>query len=245
VSDVWYYAEGGKTFGPLPLRDLQQALAGQSNPDEVLVWTVGFADWKRAGDLLELRSLTLRPPPLPPSPANALDAQRPASRLRSVAKGALLGALVGVMSLVFNGSFKGNLAESEFAGHYLGYLLPTTAFGIIVGFFLGGRGSASAVGSRLGTVLFISVAVIVALVSAAKIAADFPWGEGLFHPSRASVSAGANETCRAKMAASSDAPPTAVAAFCSCFADKVADETLSGTRDIPELVAQRATAACR
>ena len=245
MSDVWYYAEGGKTFGPLPLRDLQQALAGQSNPDEVLVWTVGFAEWKRAGDLLELRSLTLRPPPLPPSPANALDARRPASRLRSVAKGALLGALVGVMSLVFNGSFKGNLAESEFAGHYLGYLLPTTAFGIIVGFFLGGRGSAPAVGSRLGTVLFISVAVIVALVSAAKIAADFPWGEGLFHPSRASVSAGANETCRAKMAASSDAPPTAVAAFCSCFADKVADEALSGTRDIPELVAQRATAACR
>jgi hypothetical protein len=245
VSDVWYYAERGKTFGPLPLRDLQQAIAGQSNPDDVLVWTVGFADWKRAGDLLELRSLVLRPPPVPASLANALDVRRPASRLRSVAKGALLGGLVGVLSLVFNGSFKGNLAESEFAGHYLGYLLPTTALGIIVGFIAGGRGSASAGRSRLGTVLFISVAVIVAVVSAAKIAADFPWGEGLFHPSRASVSAGANETCRAKMAAGSDAPPAGVAAFCSCFADKVADEAPSGTRDIPERVAQRATAACR
>jgi hypothetical protein len=140
VSDVWYYAEGGKTFGPLPLRDLQQALAGQSNPDDVLVWTVGFADWKRAGDFLELRSLVLRPPPLPASAANALDVRRPASRLRSVAKGALLGALVGVLSLVFNGSFKGNLAEPEFAGPYFGYLLPTTALGIIVGFIAGGRG---------------------------------------------------------------------------------------------------------
>jgi hypothetical protein len=183
VSDVWYYAERGKTLGPLPLRDLQQALSGQSNPDDVFVWTVGFADWKRAGDLLELRSPILLPPPLPASAA----VRRPASRLRSVAKGALLGALVGVLSLVFNGSFKGNLAESEFAGHYLGYLLPTTAFGIIVGFIAGGWGSASAGRSRLGTVLFISVAVIVALVSAAKIAADFPWGEGLFHRSRASV----------------------------------------------------------
>ena len=105
MSDVWYYAERGKRFGPLPLRDLLQALAGQSNPDDVLVWTAGFADWKRAGDLLELRSPILRPPPLPASAAVG----RPASRLRSVAKGALLGALVGVLSLVFNGSFKGNL----------------------------------------------------------------------------------------------------------------------------------------
>jgi hypothetical protein len=171
--------------------------------------------------------------------------RRPASRLSSVAKGALLGALVGVLSLLFNGSFKGNLAEPEFTGHYLGYLLPTTAFGMIVGFIVGRRRSAPAVGSRLGRVLFISVAVIVALVSAAKIAGDFPWGEGLFHPSRASVLAGAKESCHAKMAASSDAPPAGVAAFCSCFADKVADEAPSGTRDIPELVAQRATAACR
>jgi GYF domain 2 len=193
VPDVWYYANQGQEVGPFSLCELQGALASRPNPTDVLVWTVGLSDWKKASEVPELRSLPLRPPPLPASPASKRDGRHRARRVKSIAKGAVLGALVGFLSLVLSGAFwcfhiKGNLAEPEFAGYYSGYLVPTIVLGIIVGFIAGGRGSAPAGGSWLGTVLFISVAVILALVSAAKIAADFPGARGCFirrgHPCR-------------------------------------------------------------
>jgi hypothetical protein len=84
-----------------------------------------------------------------------------------------------------------------------------------------------------------------ALIAAAKIAVDFSGGEGLFHPTHDALATDVNKTCRAKLIASNGAPPAAIETFCSCFADKVASEAISGVQEPPAAVAQRATAACQ
>jgi hypothetical protein len=46
---------------------LKDTLANVSDTRDVLVWRDGFSDWKKAGDVPELRAQTIRPPPLPSS----------------------------------------------------------------------------------------------------------------------------------------------------------------------------------
>jgi hypothetical protein len=65
VSDIWYYADERGQIGPLTLQQLRETLATLSNAKDVLVWCDGFPDWKRAGDVSELRAQTVVPPPLP------------------------------------------------------------------------------------------------------------------------------------------------------------------------------------
>jgi hypothetical protein len=48
MSDVWYYAEGEKSVGPLSLADLTAILSRVSNAKDVLVWRDGFEQWQRA-----------------------------------------------------------------------------------------------------------------------------------------------------------------------------------------------------
>jgi GYF domain 2 len=65
MSEVWFYAEKGRQVGPLTLNELRQKLAKTPNAKEVLVWGDEFPDWKKAGEVPELRAQTVVPPPLP------------------------------------------------------------------------------------------------------------------------------------------------------------------------------------
>lgn len=65
-NSVWYYADYKGQVGPLTLEQLRKIIPKLSEPASVMVWRDGFADWARAGDVIELREQTLRPPP-PPS----------------------------------------------------------------------------------------------------------------------------------------------------------------------------------
>jgi hypothetical protein len=56
-----------------------------------------------------------------------VDRPRAAARASSTMKGTLAGAFFGFMMMVLGGEFKGNLAEPEFLGEYLGYMIPATA----------------------------------------------------------------------------------------------------------------------
>ena len=67
-ANGWHYAEGGKTFGPVDLEELQVILSRISDPRNLLVWRVGFEGWQRAGDVPELAQLTEKPPSLPKTP---------------------------------------------------------------------------------------------------------------------------------------------------------------------------------
>ena len=66
MSDTWYYAVHGDRTGPVTFQQLRDALARLPNTGDVLVWRDGFPDWKRVGDVPELRSQAAAPP-LPPT----------------------------------------------------------------------------------------------------------------------------------------------------------------------------------
>lgn len=62
MSDVWYLAGDGKEFGPFSLLELQARLRGV-DLTKSYVWRDGFADWKRAVEIEELRPRPPKPPP--------------------------------------------------------------------------------------------------------------------------------------------------------------------------------------
>ena len=65
MSDVWYYAEGEKTVGPVKLAELTAILSRVSIAKEVLIWRTGLADWVKAENVQELAPYLISPPPLP------------------------------------------------------------------------------------------------------------------------------------------------------------------------------------
>jgi hypothetical protein len=66
MSDaLWWYAERDETKGPVSFEELVQALKRHAQADDVLVWTEGYKNWLRAGDVQVLNRLLVRPPPLP------------------------------------------------------------------------------------------------------------------------------------------------------------------------------------
>ena len=68
VPGIWYYADRNERIGPLTLEELKGTLQTLANPADVLVWCEKFSDWRRAGDVSELRVQVIVPPPLPPRP---------------------------------------------------------------------------------------------------------------------------------------------------------------------------------
>src|SRR5262249_47484268 len=67
MTDIWYYAGGGKAVGPLSLTDLTAMLSHDLDPTNVLIWRAGFKQWQRAETVPELEAFVIKPPPLPPS----------------------------------------------------------------------------------------------------------------------------------------------------------------------------------
>jgi hypothetical protein len=113
MSDVWYYAEGDKSVGPLTLSELKTILSRVSSARDVLVWRDGFSSWQTAKNVPELRPHVIKPPPLPPPPSTTLtppssvppDLSRPAAatvKKYRQTKSAIFGsiAVVGVIWFV-------------------------------------------------------------------------------------------------------------------------------------------------
>ena len=63
VPEVWYYADRGGQTGPLSLEELKETLATTPDARSVLVWCEDFRDWKKAGDVPELKKQTAIPSP--------------------------------------------------------------------------------------------------------------------------------------------------------------------------------------
>jgi hypothetical protein len=81
MSEVWYYADphSNQQKGPLSLQDLKGILTKLPGAKDALVRREKFSEWKKAGDVPDLRSLTIAPPPLPNTYSNA---QMPTWRIR-------------------------------------------------------------------------------------------------------------------------------------------------------------------
>src|SRR2546423_140895 len=68
MENVWHYAEGSKSVGPISVADLTTILSRVSNAKDVLVWRDGFSNWEKAENVPELAAFAIKPPPLPNSP---------------------------------------------------------------------------------------------------------------------------------------------------------------------------------
>lgn len=64
MSESWYYADDKGAVGPMSLDALNGTLTTLANVGDMLVWREGFTDWRRVGDVPELRKAPV-PPPLP------------------------------------------------------------------------------------------------------------------------------------------------------------------------------------
>jgi len=81
MSELWYYAEGGETRGPLSLADLVGNLSQVSDPAKVLVWQKGFENWKPVSAVSEVAGQMIRPPPLRPTPPPVVSPAEPPSKI--------------------------------------------------------------------------------------------------------------------------------------------------------------------
>jgi len=64
MDDGWFYADEGKSIGPVTYDALLAALRNMLDPGKVKVWHAGFSDWRDAKDVPQLSDQLLRPPPL-------------------------------------------------------------------------------------------------------------------------------------------------------------------------------------
>jgi GYF domain 2 len=64
MDERWFYAEGGKSIGPVTSAALLEVLRNTLEPGKVKVWHVGFSDWRDVKDVPQLSDQLLRPPPL-------------------------------------------------------------------------------------------------------------------------------------------------------------------------------------
>jgi hypothetical protein len=64
MTDRWYYADKNRPVGPLSLRELADVLRKIPDWKDVLVWGEGSSDWRRAGEISDLRYLNTAPPPI-------------------------------------------------------------------------------------------------------------------------------------------------------------------------------------
>jgi hypothetical protein len=81
MSELWYYAEGGETRGPLSFADLVGNLSKASDPQKVLVWRKGFDNWKPVSSVSEIAGQMIRPPPLTPPPLPVASPAEPPSKI--------------------------------------------------------------------------------------------------------------------------------------------------------------------
>lgn len=168
--------------------------------------------------------------------------------MSGLGKAVVFSLLCGCLNLVFGGEFKGNLAEPEFLASYVGHVAGFAALLTLIIFpaskFKLGRAATVTTQPPQRSRWFPAVVVVLSGIIIAKVAMDYPIGEGLFHPTHAANVAEANRICLSKFAGNTTAPDAATMTFCACWANEVA---LAGEKDRPEapqIIAPRVNAKC-
>jgi GYF domain 2/Protein of unknown function (DUF2628) len=65
---AWWYSDRGESIGPLVLDELKVVLSRRSNASETFVWSDGFSDWQRAGDVSALNGARVNAIPVRAKP---------------------------------------------------------------------------------------------------------------------------------------------------------------------------------
>jgi hypothetical protein len=65
---AWWYSDRGESIGPFVLEELKVVLSRRSNASETFVWSDGFSDWQRAGDVSALNGAMVNAIPVRTKP---------------------------------------------------------------------------------------------------------------------------------------------------------------------------------
>jgi hypothetical protein len=88
LLELWYYADGEETRGPISAVNLVALLSKMPDPRTVMIWRHGFEDWKPTHEVPEIARQVVRPPPsrpkVRPPPANV---RKPAVNTSDVNQG--------------------------------------------------------------------------------------------------------------------------------------------------------------
>jgi len=118
MAQQWFYAKQGKQIGPVPLEQLQKAVAGGEVLPTDLVWTEGMPQWTPAGQVKALAGNAPRAagqpvPPTPPAAAKPRPAEpaAPSPAAPAAAPGPTGSSLLGPLDLRFKHFFTPSLVK--------------------------------------------------------------------------------------------------------------------------------------
>jgi hypothetical protein len=152
-------------------------------------------------------------------------------------KDTAIGWLIGLFIEAHGSTFKGRLAEAEFFVSYISSGLGAAVVYVCLARWIHNRRQKrqpTYVAPPASSGFFYAAVVVLCLMIACQLVADFPNGDGLFHESHAQLVSFANRDCLARR---SDT------AFCSCWAEKLATAA-ERQSPVPEPVARGILAAC-
>jgi hypothetical protein len=176
-----------------------------------------------------------------PSDAIAVEPRR--SFVSRVWHGVLLGFLIGAANLVFvSPSFKGNIAEFEFA---LGYIAYTTVYWLLGGVidFVRTRYPKPKVLS--GTIFYWILVCVLAGAIVARMLFLFPAAVGLFHPTHSTNLAEGVGACMGRLASDKADSEELKMHYCECWAEVVMTSYEHGDPRPPLEISKAADAICR
>jgi hypothetical protein len=130
-ANGWHYAQGGKTFGPVDLNEIQVILCKISDPRALLVWKAGFKDWERAGNVPELADLIYKPPPLPQT---SQPRKKKSSLWRAALYGALFMLVVRLVQTAAGGDSFFPPSNASGIAEFIGYLIPGVIIFVVFAF---------------------------------------------------------------------------------------------------------------
>jgi uncharacterized protein DUF4339 len=120
IHDKWYYADQARHVGPLELEQLGEVLIAQPNALDTLVWCNRFSNWRRAGDVNELRAFIIASqssaPNWLPKPEDSLKFQEAPSKWAFqwwwIFAGAVIILLISVKIVVGNNDGRSEMGRA-------------------------------------------------------------------------------------------------------------------------------------
>jgi len=157
--------------------------------------------------------------------------------------GVLLGFLLGAANLVFvSPSFKGNIAEFEFAFSYIAY---TTVYWLLGGMIEFMRTRYPKPKVLLRTVSYWVLVCILTGAVVARMLFLFPAGVGLFHPTHSMNVAEGVGVCLGRLASDKGDSEGVKIRYCECWAEVVTTSYEHGDSRVPLVLSKAADAICR
>jgi GYF domain 2 len=228
MSDIWYFTQGQRQFGPVSFTELQVKLQNV-NASDTFVWREGFNDWRRVEEVPELKS---KPGPPPFRAASGK------SQTKLIIVVALAGLALAVLSEISRVVSAGEIRPLDtfdvfnpsVLGYWVGGLGWIPAIFIVIATAATARkaGLLISIFKGLGAIVGVSLVIIVVVitVTAAYPKKDFPLSDA--GADRDAFVNNVLPSCIRGQQARPENKNLSTASinnFCTCYANSLADVT--------------------